>query len=367
MNFLTTRVSLDFCFIEYTVIMSFSIKIAVFVSLLTLICAVRRHLSEPDTARIVQLLEDGQSQRQVAMRFEISQSVVSRIWTRFRETGRYTQRPGQGRHRMTTPQEDRYLRIIARRNRFDTARQIEMDFRRGTGVHLSDQTTRNRLHEVHLRARRPVLRPILTQMHRRARLAFAQDHVRWQLRHWRTVLFTDESRFHISTCDRRVRVWRHPGERYNDGNIIQYDRYGGGSVMVWGGICFDGRTELHVIDGGSLTAIRYRDDIVDPIIRPFAGAIGDDFVLMHDNARPHVARVVQDYMEEAGIEVMDWPTVSPDLNPIELLGFCGETHQRPRTTSTDTTRAIPGTHRGMGGHVSAYRSKTDTQHDPTLY
>ena len=80
--------------------------------------------------------------------------------------------------------------------------------------------------------------------------------------------------------------------------------------MVWGGICFDGRTELHVIDGGSLTAIRYRDDIVDPIIRPFAGAIGDDFVLMHDNARPHVARVVQDYMEEAGIEVMDWPTVS---------------------------------------------------------
>ena len=125
--------------------MSFSIKIAVFVSLLTLICAVRRHLSEPDTARIVQLLEDGQSQRQVAMRFEISQSVVSRIWTRFRETGRYTRRPGQGRHRMTTPQEDRYLRIIARRNRFDTARQIEMDFRRGTGVHLSDQTTRNRL------------------------------------------------------------------------------------------------------------------------------------------------------------------------------------------------------------------------------
>ena len=48
---------------------------------------------------------------------------------------------------MTTPQEDRYLRISALRNRFATARQIEMDFRRGTGVHLSNQTTRNRLHE----------------------------------------------------------------------------------------------------------------------------------------------------------------------------------------------------------------------------
>ena len=37
----------------------------------------------------------------------------------------------------------------------------------------------------------------------------------------------------------------------------------------------------------ALTGVRYRDEILHPIMRPFAGAIGDDFILIDDNARPH--------------------------------------------------------------------------------
>ena len=87
--------------------------------------------------------------------------------------------------------------------------------------------------------------------------------------------------------------------------------------MVWAGICIEGRTDLHIVNGGTMTAQRYRDDIIHPVVRPFAGAIGDDFIFMHDNARPHVARIVVEYLETAGIETMEWPAVSPDLNPIE--------------------------------------------------
>ena len=54
-----------------------------------------------------------------------------------------------------------------------------------------------------------------------------------------------------------------------------------------------------VIERGSPTAIRYRDDIFDSILRTFAIAIGDDFVLMHENTPPQDARVVQWYMEDA--------------------------------------------------------------------
>ncbi len=89
--------------------------------------------------------------------------------------------------------------------------------------------------------------------------------------------------------------------------------------MVWGGICLDGRTDLVVIDGGALTVVRYRDEVLEPVVRPFAGALGQDFVLMHDNARPHTARVVQAYLEQEGIDVMGWPARAPDLHPIEHL------------------------------------------------
>ena len=159
--------------------------------------------------------------------------------------------------------------------------------------------------------------PILSAQHRRDRLHFALEHRHWQLRHWRTVLFTDESRFHLSTCGPRVRVWRQPGERYSACNVVQYDRFGGGSVMVWGGICLDSRTDLYVVHGGSLTAARYCNEILLPIVRPFAGAVGENFLLMHDNARPHTARQTQELLETECIEAMDWPSRSPDLNPIE--------------------------------------------------
>ncbi len=50
------------------------------------------------------------------------------------------------------------------------------------------------------------------------------------------------------------------------------------------GICLDGRTDLHVIDRGALTALRYQDKALHPIVRTFAGVVGPGFILMQDNA-----------------------------------------------------------------------------------
>lgn len=99
--------------------------------------------------------------------------------------------------------------------------------------------------------------------------------------------------------------------------MTEHDRFGGGSILVSAGISCDGHTDLYPIRNGSLTGIRYRDEILDPIVRPYAGAHGPDFILMDDNARPHRARVVTRYLEQETIERMDWPARSPDLNPVE--------------------------------------------------
>ncbi|KAI4889174.1 hypothetical protein NFI96_009756 [Prochilodus magdalenae] len=149
--------------------------------------------------------------------------------------------------------------------------------------------------------------------------AICTEHQSWQLRHRRLVLFTDESRFYLSTCDRRDRLWRRRGECYAVCNIIQHDWFGGGSVMVWGGISLEGRTDLYRLDNGTLTAIRYQDEILGPVVRHYAGAVGPGFLVVHNNAWSNVARVCRQIMENEGTDTIDWPTGSPDLNPIEHL------------------------------------------------
>ncbi|GBM41188.1 hypothetical protein AVEN_35759-1 [Araneus ventricosus] len=89
--------------------------------------------------------------------------------------------------------------------------------------------------------------------------------------------------------------------------------------MVWAGISLGGHTDLHVFHGGTLTGVRYRDEILDPYVRPYAGAIGNDFILMDDNARPHRAVVVEDYLEGHGLERIQVAALSPPPRSLEEL------------------------------------------------
>ncbi len=67
---------------------------------------------------------------------------------------------------------------------------------------------------------------------------------------------------------------------------MQYDWFGSGSVMVWGGISVEGHTDLHLLANSSLTAVRYRDEILRAAVRTYADAVGPEFLLVHDNSRP---------------------------------------------------------------------------------
>ena len=182
---------------------------------------------------------------------------------------------------------------------------------------MFDQTVRNRLHAAGIWAYRPAVRIVLTPRHRRARLRWTRAHARWTRAQWSRIVFSDESRFCLQQGDGRVRVWRKKGERYANCCIREQDRHRGGSVMVWGAIDTEEKSDLVFVDG-NLTAAQYVEQIINPEVVPLF-ARRDNLVYMHDNARPHAARLTNNHLANMGIPVLPWPSKSPDLNPIEHL------------------------------------------------
>ena len=278
----------------------------------------RQRLSIVDRGRALAWIQTGTSIREVARRLSVHHSVIQRLYQRFHATGSVQERPHPGRPRCTTRREDRFLQVSALRDRTTTADQLRRQLLRATNNNISDQTVRNRLHEARLHSRNAAVRIPLTPAHRQARVVWCRRHLRWTRQQWSQVLFTDESRFTLSFNDGRIHVWRRQGERFHDCAVREHDRYGGGSVMVWGGIHLNGRTPLHLVQG-TLTGARYRDDILRPIVMPTLRAMGRGSILQDDNAPPHRAMVARAFLQQQNIPRMDWPARSPDLAPIEHL------------------------------------------------
>ncbi|GFT49781.1 transposable element Tcb2 transposase [Trichonephila clavipes] len=103
-----------------------------------------------------------------------------------------------------------------------------------TGRPISRFTVARRLHDGGLFARRPVRCVPLTPAHRRIRSLWCREHRNWRDNEWGRVLFTDVSRFSLSSDSHRILIWRERGSRNHPSNIIERDRYGGRGVLVWG-------------------------------------------------------------------------------------------------------------------------------------
>ncbi|GFX34858.1 transposable element Tcb2 transposase [Trichonephila clavipes] len=156
-------------------------------------------------------------------------------------------RPREGRRRATMPNEDRYLVLTAQRHRNKNAIHLRHHLRSATGTTVSTQTVRNRIHGGGMYARRPMVCVRLTSRHHRDRREWATEHVNWRRNEWSNALFSNESHFSVHPDNRRIFIWRDRGSRKNSAFVHESVRFGGGGVLVYGGISIDGRTDIYII------------------------------------------------------------------------------------------------------------------------
>ncbi|GFU88256.1 transposable element Tcb1 transposase [Trichonephila clavipes] len=90
-------------------------------------------------------------------------------------------------------------------------------------------------------------------------------------------------------------------------------------IMVWSGIGYHSRTLLVRI-AGTLSSQRYISEVLEPVVLPSLQGLAIA-IFQQDNARPHVARIVQRFFVNHQIELLPCPAHSPDLSPIENMWF----------------------------------------------
>ena len=273
-------------------------------------------LSDADYHRCVSYKRDfSMSNIQIAEELGIKRQTVARILQREATTGspvvKIKGNKRKTKHAPTLRSEDQIerLRVATLASPFKTPRVLQRELR----LRCSLSTIKRRLREMHLGGRKAAIKTFLTDNAKEKRLAFATEQLNLN---WKQVMFTDEVKIETSAHGMNW-VRRPPGSRYDPKYIREVNRQGRCSVMIWGAITYNGLLDIVVIDG-TLNKEKYISDILIPKVLPYKEA-HPGMIYMHDGAAPHRAIVVAAWLEENGIEVLKWPSQSPDLNPIENL------------------------------------------------
>ncbi|GFT59228.1 transposable element Tcb2 transposase [Trichonephila clavipes] len=192
------------------------------------------------------MMEAGWSTKRVVRQLDRSDCVERRYLDQWIREISFIRRPGSERPRQASRREDHHIVRNARVHpTASSANQVQVAPSLGTPV--SSQTIRRRLAEGHLGLRCPIRVLPLTPTHQCLHLEWCHARGNWTAAEWNQIVFSDESRFNLSSDDNRVRVWRPLGERLNSAFALQRHTAPTAGVMVSGVIAYNTRLPLVLI------------------------------------------------------------------------------------------------------------------------
>ena len=277
-----------------------------------------KELSKDLRSLIVAKHTEGIGYRRISKLLKVPVSTIGAIIRKWKEHGITINQPRPGAPRKIS---DRGVKTIIRRvlqQPRTTRGELQKDLE-SAGTVVSKKTISNALNRHGLHARTPRKTPFLKRKHVEARLEFATQHLDKPMTFWENILWSDETNIELFGCHKTQHVWRKNGTAHHPQNTIPTVKFGGGSIMAWGCFSACGTGRLHIIEG-IMTGEKYRD-ILDQNLLSSARLLKmkRGWIFQQDNDPKHTAKVTLNWLKKKKIKLLEWPSQSPDLNPIENL------------------------------------------------
>ena len=268
-------------------------------------------LNQNQRIQALTMLARGDNVSNVSRAFGCHRNTIIRLRQRFQQTGGLADRRSPGRPRVTNPRTDRFITLTHLRRRFQTATTSARQYG------ISKQTVLRRLRQARqpIWPRRPHVGQVLTARHQAARLQWAQWHFCWGDSSG-LGFYSLMSRFNfIMTVEFEFLE--------EEGNILLISVSLIGTdlevgVLWYVVVLWAERKQILLCKATQCNAQGYIKQILQPEAVPFLQRHGPA-ILMHDNARPHVARIYRQFLNRNNVNLLPWPAVSTDMNPIEHI------------------------------------------------
>ncbi|KAG2466903.1 TCB1 transposase, partial [Polypterus senegalus] len=268
--------------------------------------------------RIVSMHKSGVGYRKISAALKVPMSTVASIirkWKKF-ETTRTLPRAG-----WPSKLSDRGRRALVRevtKNPMVTLSELQR-----SSVERGEPSRRTTIsaviHKSGLYDRVARRKPLLSKRHMAARLKLAKRHPKDSQTTRNKILWSDETKIELFCVNARRHVRRKTGTAHHQANTIPTVKHGGGSIMLWG--CFSAaKTGRLVRIKGKMTAAMYRDILDENLLQSALNLrLGRRFNFQQDNDPKHTAKISKEWLQDNSVNVLEWPSQSPDFNPIKHL------------------------------------------------
>ncbi len=274
----------------------------------------------------------GQGYKNISAALKVPKSTVASIILKWKTFGTTRTLPRAGRPAKLSYRGRRALVREVKNNPKITVAEVQRCIRE-MGESCRKSTITTALHQSGLYGRVARRKPLLSARH-------MKKHLKDSKMVTNTILWSDKTKIELLGLNSKRYVWRKPGTAHHLSNTVPTVKHGGGSIMLWGCFSAAGTGRLVAIEG-KMNAAKYRDILDENLLQSARDLrLGRMFTFQQDNDPKHTAKITKEWFHINSVTVLEWPSQSPDLNPIEHLwrDLKMAVHQRLPSNLTELER-----------------------------